>query len=156
MALFRRWVIGVLVLTLGAGATPVVRAQQAPPLVARPAPPELIVELRPIVELTRQRFEARDAAGVLAYVSEQYRSGGSTKADLRQQILAMFRLYDAIRATVTIDQLQLVDGSVWIFTTGEISGRLPILGWVTVLAWQNEPEAARREEGGWRLFGFQN
>jgi hypothetical protein len=156
MAPFRHWAIALLVLTVCPGATPVAPAQQATPLVARPAPPELIVELRPIVEQARQRFEARDAAGVLAHVSEQYRSGGLTKADLRQQILTMFQLYDAIRTKVTIDQVQLVNGGVWIFTTGEISGRLPFLGWVPMLSWQNEPEAARREEGGWRLFGFQN
>ena len=148
--------ITLFVLTLWAGATPVALAQQPPPLVARPAPPELIGELRPIVELARQRFEARDVTAVLAHVSEQYRSGGFTKADLRQQILAMFRLYEALRTKVTIDQVQLVNGGVWVYTTGEISGRLPFLGWVSVLAWQNEPEAVRREEGGWRLFGFQN
>src|SRR5688500_4752223 len=156
MAFFGGWGLAVLALTLCAGATPVARAQQAPALVARPAPPELIGELRPVVEAARQRFEARDAAGVLAYVSDQYRSGGMTKADLRQQMLTMFRLYEAIRTSVAIDQVQLVNGTVWVYTTGEISGRLPFLGWVPVLSWQKEPEAARREEAGWRLFGFQN
>jgi hypothetical protein len=156
MALFGRCAIAVLAVTLCVAATPAARAQPTTPLVARPAPPELITELQPIIELARQRFEARDAAGVLAHVSEQYRSGGLTKTDLRQQILAMFQLYDAIRAKVTIDQVQLVDGGVWIYTTGEISGRLPFLGWVRTLAWQNEPEVARREGAGWRLFGFQN
>ena len=155
MALFARWAIALLALTLCGGGTPAAGAQQTP-LVARPAPPEVISELQPIIERARQRFEARDAAGVLAHVSEQYRSGGLTKADLRQQILAMFSLYDAIRATVRIDQVQVVDGGVWIYTTGEISGRLPLLGWVRTLTWQNEPEVARREAAGWRLFGFQN
>jgi hypothetical protein len=156
MALFRCRTIVLLALTLCAGAAPAIPAQQKPPLVARPAPPELMGELQPIVEQARQRFEARDAAGVLAHVSEQYRSGGFTKADLRQQMLAMFSLYEAIRTKVTIDEVKLVNGSVWVYTTGEISGRLPFLGWVSVLAWQNEPEAVRREEAGWRLFGFQN
>ena len=157
MAPLHRWAIALFGLALWAGAMPAAPAQQkTTPLVARPAPPELIGELQPIVERARQSFEARDAAGVLAHVSEQYRSGGMTKADLRQQILTMFSLYDAIRTKVTIDQVQLVNGGVWVYTTGEISGRLPILGWVPVLAWQNEPEAARREEAGWRLFGFQN
>ena len=156
MAPFHRWAITLLALTLCAGATPVARAQHTTPLVARPAPPEVISELQPIIERARQRFEARDAAGVLAHVSEQYRSGGLTKADLRQQLLAMFSLYDALRTKVAIDQVQLVNGGVWVYTSGEISGRLPILGWVPVLAWQKEPEAVRREEWGWRLFGFQN
>jgi hypothetical protein len=146
----------MFVLTLCVAATPATLAPQTTPLVARPAPPELMRELQPIVERARQRFEARDAAGVLAHVSEQYRSGGFTKADLRQQVLAMFGLYEAMRAKVTIDQVQLVNGGVWVYTTGEISGRLPLIGWVTVLSWQKEPEAVRREDGGWRLFGFQN
>ena len=152
MASFRRCAIALLVLMLCAGAIPAGPA----PLVARPAPPELIGELQPSVERARQRFDARDAAGVLAHVSEQYRSGGLTKADLRQQLLAMFALYEAIRTKVTVDQVQLVEGSVWVYTTGEVSGRLPLLGCVTVLTWQKEPEVARREEAGWRLFGFQN
>jgi hypothetical protein len=122
---------------------------------ARAASSELVSELRPIVEHARQRFEARDAAGVLAHVSEQYRSGGLTKADLRQQLLGMFSLYDVLRARVTIDHVQVVDGAVWVYTSGDVSGRLPLVGWVTVLAWQNEPEVARREDTGWRLFGFQ-
>lgn len=109
-----------------------------------------------VVERARQRFEARDAAGVLAHVSEQYRSGGLTKADLRQQLLAMFALYEVLRARVIIDNVQVVDGAVWVYTSGEVSGRLPFLGWVPVLTWQNEPEVARREDAGWRLFGFQN
>ena len=122
---------------------------------ARAAPPELVNELRPVVEHARQRFEARDATGVLAHVSEQYRSGGLTKADLRQQILAMFSLYEVLRARLTIDDVQVVDGAVWVYTSGVVSGRLPLVGWVTVLTWQNEPEVARREDAGWRLFGFQ-
>jgi hypothetical protein len=122
---------------------------------ARAASSELVSELRPVVEHARQRFEARDAAGVLAHVSEQYRSGGLTKADLRQQLLGMFSLYDVLRARVTIDHVQVVDGAVWVYTSGDVSGRLPLVGWVTVLAWQNEPEVARREDTGWRLFGFQ-
>jgi hypothetical protein len=156
MASFRRPATVLLALTLCAGATRAAPAQQTPPLVARPAPPELIGELQPVVERARQRFDARDAAGVLAHVSEQYRSGGLTKADLRQQVVAMFTLYEAIRTKVTIDRVQLVNGGVWVYTSGEISGRLPFLGWVSVLAWQNEPEVVRREEAGWRLFGFQN
>jgi hypothetical protein len=121
----------------------------------RPSP-EWVSELNKVVERARQRFEARDAAGVLAHVSEQYRSGGLTKNDLRQQLLAMFALYEVLRARAIIDNVQVVDGAVWVYTSGEVSGRLPFLGWVTVLTWQNEPEVARRENSGWRLFGFQN
>lgn len=139
-----------LVLCVGMPSTSVPGAPAA-----RAASSELVSELRPVVEQARQRFEARDAAGVLAHVSEQYRSGGVTKADLRQQLLGMFSVYEVLRARVTIDHVQVVSGAVWVYTSGDVSGRLPLVGWVTVLAWQNEPEVARREAAGWRLFGFQ-
>ncbi len=122
--------ITLAILTLGAVTTPATPAPQ--PRVATPAPPELITELRPIVERARQRFEARDAGGVLANVSEQYRSAGMTKAGLREQLLSMFALYDTMRV------------------------RLSVVGWMRVLTWQNEPEVARREGTAWRLFGFQD
>jgi hypothetical protein len=154
MATPRLQMIALIVLTLCIGAMPTASAPGTP--VARAAPPELVSELDKVVERARQRFEARDAAGVLAHVSEQYRSGGLTKNDLRQQLLAMFALYEALRARAIIDNVQVVDGAVWVYTSGEVSGRLPFLGWVAVLTWQNEPEVARRENSGWRLFGFQN
>ena len=146
--------LALAVLVLGAATTPATPAPQ--PKVVTPAPPELIAELRPIVERARQRFEARDAGGVLASVSEQYRSAGMTKAGLREQLLSMFALYDTMRVRLTVDRVQLVDGAVWVYTSGEVSGRLPLLGWMTVLTWRNEPEVARREGAIWRLFGFQD
>jgi hypothetical protein len=146
--------VTLAILTLGAVTTPATPAPQ--PKVATPAPPELITELRPIVERARQRFEARDAGGVLANVSEQYRSAGMTKAALREQLLSMFALYDTMRVRLTVDRVQLVEGAVWVYTTGEVSGHLRLLGWMTVLTWQNEPEVARREGVAWRLFGFQD
>lgn len=152
----RAWprTIVLAILTLGAATTPAAPAPQ--PRVATPAPPELITELRPLVERARQRFEARDAGGVLANVSEQYRSAGMTKAALREQLLSMFALYDTMRVRLTVDRVQLVDGAVWVYTSGEVSGHLRLLGWMTVLTWRNEPEVARREGDAWRLFGFQD
>src|SRR6185436_2651373 len=152
----RAWLrtIMLAILTLGAATTPAAPAPQ--PRVATPAPPELVAELRPVVERARQRFEARDAGGVLANVSEQYRSAGLTKAGLREQLLAMFALYEATRVRLSIDRVQLVDGAVWVYTSGEVTGRLPLLGWMRVLAWQGQPEVARREGGAWRLIGFQD
>jgi len=123
---------------------------------ATPASPALVAELRPIVERARQRFEARDAGGVLANVSEQYRSGGLTKAGLREQLHSMFALYDTMRVRLTIDRVDLVEGAVWVYTSGEVTGRLPLLGWMRVLTWQGQPEVARREGAAWRLFGFQD
>ncbi len=149
----RRLAIALIALMVFVGGTSATLAPAAPG--GQAAPPELVGELYPVIERARQRFEARDAAGVLAHVSEQYRSGGLTKADLRQQILAMFSLYEVLRARLTIDDVQVVDGAVWVYTSGTVSGRLPLVGWITVLTWQKEPEVARREEAGWRLFGFQ-
>ena len=123
---------------------------------ATPAPSEVVTEIQRSVENARQRFEARDAGGVLAHVSERFRSSGLTKPAVRQQLLAMFGLYEALRARVAVDQVQIVDGDVWVHTSGRITGRLPLLGWMTVLVWQNEPEVARREGEIWRLFGFQD
>ena len=105
---------------------------------------------------------------MLANVSDQYRSAGMTKAALREQLLAMFTLYDAMRVRLTIDRVQLVEGAVWVYTIGEVTGRLGFMGWMRVLAWQNEPSgtsaaedsnATNRpsaESAGWRLFGFQD
>lgn len=122
----------------------------------RPAPPEVVADLQRSIERARQRLEARDANGVLAFVSERYQSEGLTKADVGQQLYAMCTLYEQLRARVTIDQASIVDGVVWVYTTGEVSGRLPFLGWVPALSWKNQPEVARNEGSTWRLFGFQD
>ncbi len=157
MTKVRRRLTVLLMLASCAGASvPAAPVPGSAALVARPAPAEVIAEIQLAVERARVRFEARDAEGVLASVSERYRSGGLTKAAVRQQLFATFVLYDELRAPVTIDQVQIVDGGVWFYTSGEVSGHLPLLGWVTVLTWQNEPEVARREGPAWRLFGFQN
>ena len=122
----------------------------------RPAPAEVVRELRAALDRAKVRFEARDPAGVLAHVSDQYRTGPMTKAEIRQQLLAMYEIYTAVRAHVVIDAVELVDGGAWVYTTGEISGRLPLVGaWMTVLSWERELEVARREGASWRLFGYQ-
>ena len=126
------------------------------PRVATPAPPGTAVELGAVVEQARLRFVAKDAAGVLAHLADNYRSGGLTKPDVRQQLLALYSLYEALRARVQVDHVEIVDGDVWFYTTGEVTGRLPLVGWVTVFSWQREPEVARREGEGWRLVGFQD
>ena len=136
--------------------TTVVAAPAPPARVAVPAPPEVTAEIARLVEVARQRFEARDAAGVLAHVSEQYRSAGVTKSAVRQQLLAMFGLYQELRARVSVDAVEVVDGATWLYTTGEVAGRLPLMGWMPVLSWQREPEVVRREGSTLRLFGFQD
>jgi hypothetical protein len=129
----------------------------APPtVIATPAPAPVVAELRGAVERARQQFEARDRTGILAAVSEQYRSSGLTKAALGDQLNAMFALYQQLRARVTVDRVEMVGAGAWVYTSGEVTGRLPVVGWVTVLTWQAEPEVARREATGWRLIGFQD
>ncbi len=66
------------------------------------------------------------------------------------------RLYEALRARVQVDHVEMVDGDVWFYTTGEVTGLLPLVGRVTVLSWQREPEVARRQGEVWRLVGFQD
>jgi hypothetical protein len=93
---------------------------------------------------------------VLVHVSEQYRTGPLTKAILRNQLAAMFGVYDAMRAQVRLDEVRLVGDQAWVYSTGEMSGRLPFIGqWISLLWWERELEIARRENGVWRLFGYQ-
>ena len=120
------------------------------------APAQVVGELQAALAKATQRFEARDVAGVLASVSDQYRTGPFTKPGIREQLIAIYSIYDAVRARVRIDEVQMVDGHAWVYSTGEVSGRLPLVGtWVVFLSWQHELEVARREAGGWRLFGYQ-
>jgi hypothetical protein len=95
-----------------------------------------------------------DPAGVLAHVSDRYRNGPVTKGAIREQLLAMFALYDVVRARIRIDDVRVADGAAWVYSTGEISGRLRGVGaWITVMSWEREPEVARREGAAWRLVG---
>ena len=122
----------------------------------KPASASLVAELRGAVAEAVERFEARDAAGVLARVSDQYRTGPLTKAAIRDQLLAIYAVYDAVRARVRIDEVRTVNGHAWIYSSGEVSGQLPLVGsWVVFLSWERELEVARRETSGWRLFGYQ-
>ena len=142
----------LLVLLLWTSAS----ATGSAPRVATPAPPGTAEELGAVVERARLRFVAKDVAGVLAYVADNYRSTGLTKPDVRQHLLTLFSLYEELRARVRLDHVEIVEGDVWFYTTGEVTGRLPLVGWVTVLSWQREPEVARRQDNVWRLVGFQD
>lgn len=155
MAATRRRLTALLALALCSGGPSQAAAPPAP-AAATPAAAEVTAELRRGVELARARFEARDLTGVLASVSEQYRSAGMTKPAVREHLAAMFALYQELQARVTLDRVELLAGGARVYTSGEVSGRLPVVGWVTVLTWQGEPEVARREATGWRLFGFQD
>jgi hypothetical protein len=61
-----------------------------------------------------------------------------------------------MRARVRVDRVELAGGRIEFFTTGDVSGRLPLVGWVPILSWDTQPEVARREGTVWRLFGFQD
>jgi len=102
------------------------------------------------------RFAAMDEAGVLDYVSPQYRTGTLTKAGIAEQLRAVFAIHDQVRARVRIDDVRIVGGLAWVYSTGDVTGRLRwVGGTVPVLSWQRELEVARRESGRWRLFGYQ-
>jgi hypothetical protein len=130
----------------------VVRAQSAAP--GAPAPEPVTRELQQALARATERFQALDSPGVLAHVSEQYRNGPFTKPALREHLLAMFALYDTVRARVRVDDVRLVDGAAWVYSTGEITGRLRGVGiWASALTWEREPDVARKENGAWRLVG---
>ncbi len=137
---------------LAAALPEVARAQAPPPGVPAPAP--VTRELEQALAVATERFQALDAPGVLAHVSEQYRNGPFTKPALREHLLAMFALYDTVRARIRVDEIRLVDGAAWVYSTGEISGRLRGIGvWTSALTWEREPDVARKESAGWRLVG---
>lgn len=121
-----------------------------------PAPAAVVREVEAGLARAIRRFEAGDAAGVLGAVSDQYRTGPLTKPAIREQLLAIYSLYDSVKAGVRIDEVRMVGEHAWVYSTGEVSGRLRWLGtWVVFLSWQRELEVARREAGVWRLFGYQ-
>ena len=141
-----------LILTAGARSPLEAQAPAAPP--GTPAPAATVSELQQTLAAASGRFQAMDPAGVLAYVSDRYRNGPITKSSVRDNLLAMFALYDTVRAQVRLDEVRVVNGAAWVYSTGEISGRLRGLGvWTTVLSWEREPEVARREGAAWRLEG---
>ena len=141
----------------------VVAAQQrsdmaSPPeaLPGSPAPEAVVAEIRIALDAAVSRFAAMDEAGVLDYVSPQYRTGALTKAGIAEQLRAVFAVHDRVRARVRIDDVRIVGGLAWVYSTGDVTGRLRwVGGTVPVLSWQRELEVARRENGRWRLFGYQ-
>ncbi len=144
-------------LVSGSVAGAALAAQQGGPGVSGvTAPAQVVGELEAVLARAVQRFEARDVGGVLGYVSDQYRTGPLTKPGIRDQLIAIYSIYDAVRARIRIDEVRMVDGQAWVYSSGEVSGRLPLVGtWVVFLSWQRELEVTRREAEGWRLFGYQ-
>jgi hypothetical protein len=148
----------VAALTLGLCAAPL--AADAPQagnvLPGDPAPRKVILELQQALAHAIDRFHAMDEAGVLSHVSDHYRTTPLTKVAIREQLRVMFALYDTLWAQVRIDEARTVGDQAWVYSTGDISGRLRWLGtWTPILSWQHEPEVSRREQGVWRLYGYQ-
>jgi hypothetical protein len=143
------WILG-LGLTAAPGGT---AGADAPGVAASDA---TVREIHSAVQHAIQRFERRDAEGVLADVSDQYRTGPFTKPVIREQLRAIYAVYDDVRARVRVDQVRVVGDHVWVYSSGEVSGRLALLGYrVSILSWERELEVARREGPRWRLFGYQ-
>jgi hypothetical protein len=133
-----------------------VAQQGAKPPSWEPAPGKVILELQQVLAQAIERFQAMDEAGVLNHVSDRYRTDPLTKADIREQLRVMFALYGTLRAQVRIDEVRTAGEQAWFHSTGEVSGRLRLLGaWTSILSWQHEPEVAQREQGVWRLYGYQ-
>jgi hypothetical protein len=121
-----------------------------------PAPRPVILALQQGLAHAIERFQAMDEAGVLSHVSDHYRTESLTKPAIREQLRVMFALYDVLRAQIRIDEARTAGDQAWVYSTGEISGRLRWLGtWTPILSWRHEPEVARREQGVWLLYGYQ-
>ena len=133
----------------GVSSTP-----EAPP--GAPAPQHVVTEIKQSLDAAIRRFDAMDGAGVLVYVSEAYRTGPLTKAGLAEQLRVIFAIHDRVKARVRIDEVRMVGEHAWVYSTGDVTGRLRYLGGsVPVLSWERELEVARLENGRWRLFGYQ-
>jgi hypothetical protein len=120
------------------------------------ASPKVVLELQVALTVAIERFQAMDRTAVLSNISNQYRTDSVTKPAIAEQLRVMFTLYDRVRAQVHLDEVRTAGEHAWVFSTGEVSGRLRGLGtWTPILSWKHEPEVARREQGVWRLYGYQ-
>ncbi|HET7340769.1 MAG TPA: hypothetical protein VFL90_04835 [Methylomirabilota bacterium] len=132
-------------------------AEATPTPVGTPAPLQVVSELRAALDEAVARFNAGDARGVLGYVSDRYRTGGFTKTALAEQLSTLYALHDQVTARIRLDEVRMLGEQAWIYTTGDVVGRLRLVGSsLPLFSWQHEPEVARREGGRWVLFGDQN
>jgi hypothetical protein len=116
----------------------------------------VVEEIRATIARAVEQFQARDLEGVLAHVSEAYWTGPFGKRSLRSQLVALYQVNQRVRAQVRLDEVRLVGPHAWVWTTGEVAGQLAVVGqWLGLFAWERELEVARREQGAWRLYGYQ-
>jgi hypothetical protein len=152
--IMRRHVHFVLAVSAWLSMTVTAAAQDGLP--GHPAPPEVVAEIRQAVEDALARFQAMDEAGLLAMVSAEYRTDTLTKAGITDQLRTVFTLHDQVRARVRIDAVRMVGEHAWVYSTGQVTGRVRVVGgWILVVSWERELEIARRENGRWRLYGYQ-
>jgi len=146
----------VLFLLAALPVAAVLAAQDGAQLPGDPAPPQVVAEIQQTVDAAVARFQAMDEAGVLAHVSDEYRTGSLTKAGIAEQLRAVFAIHDQVKARVRIDAVRMVGDLAWVYSTGEVTGRLRLIGGSTpVASWTRELEIARHENGRWRLVGYQ-
>ena len=138
-------------------AAPAPQTTPAPgPRPGTPAPPAVVEEMRAAIAQAVERFQARDAEGVLQHISEEYWTGPLGKRAIRAQLVTLLQLHQQVRARVTLDEVRLVGQHAWVWTSGEITGQLAVVGqWLQLFVWERELEVARREQGVWRLYGYQ-
>jgi len=140
-------------------AAPAPRTAPTPapdPRPGTPAPPAVVEEIRAELAHAVERFQARDAEGVLQHISEEYWTGPLGKRAIRAQLVTLLQIHQQVRARVTLDEVRLVGQHAWVWTSGEITGQLAVVGtWVQLFVWERELEVARREQGVWRLYGYQ-
>jgi hypothetical protein len=140
-------------------APPAQTAPAPPPADPRPgtpAPPAVVAEIRAAIARAVERFQARDVDGVMAQVSEAYWTGPFGKRSVRAQLLTIYQLHQQVRANVELNEVRLVGQHAWVWTSGEVSGQVALVGqWLGLFTWERELEVARREQGVWRLYGYQ-
>ncbi len=156
-------VVAVLVVVLAVASSAAGQSSPATPTTpgaaeepGTPASPVVVAELRQALAGTIERFDRMDLDGVLANVSDRYRTGPLTKPVLRDQLSVLFATHDRVHATVRIDNVRMIGDRAWVYSTGTVTGRLRVIGAdVSLFAWDRAPEVAWREGGRWRLIGDQ-
>ena len=139
----------------GRGGRP--RWASAEELEGTAAAPAVVRELETALAQAIARFQAKDLAGILAHVSDDYWTGPFTKKTVRAQLAAMFQTHREVRAPIRIDDVRMVGQHAWVYSTGAMEGLLPLVNrWYALFSWEHELEVARQERGGWRLYGYQN
>ena len=155
------WGLVAVVISTGAAVGQVPTPAPAP---AAPAPapgwpppsPEVMAELQQALADALRRFRTKDMEGVLDYVSERYHTGPLRKDVVRQQLRTIYATHDSVRADVRIDHVLMVNDRAWVYSTGQVDGRVKFIGTeVTLFWWTRQPEVAWRENGRWRLIGDQ-